>query len=187
MATAYINCGPEEGNLYMENFDITVEKINDEVDKFIDLSNENIKTSIENINSSIRTTITLILLSIIFLLITSILTWMFVTKNIVTPLTTILSKLKSIANNEGDLTQNIDFISNDEIGELAENFNLMQDSFRKIVKIIIEESNNVENKVIKTNENISHLAMLIDDIYSTTEELSGGMEETQPLQQKKCV
>ncbi|SFD08862.1 methyl-accepting chemotaxis protein [Clostridium uliginosum] len=178
MANAYISGGPEQGNLYMEDFDATAEKINSQVDKFKTLSSENIKTSIENIEQSIKDTIKLIVLSILLLIIISTISWMFVTKSIVNPITKILSKLKSMANNGGDLTQKIDFVSDDEIGELAINFNLMQDSFRNIIKIIIEESNTVENKVKKTNENISQLDMLIEDIYSTTEELSSGMEET---------
>lgn len=178
MAKAYIDGGPDKGNLYMEQFDSTAEAINSEVDKFKISANEDIEISIKDIEKSITNTIILILLTIMGVIIASVIVWIYVTKNIVKPITTMLSKLKTMANSGGDLTQHIDFISKDEIGELAKNFNLMQDSFRKIIRVIIDESRNVENKVKKTNENIGQLFLLIEDVYSTTEEISSGMEET---------
>ncbi|WP_224037856.1 methyl-accepting chemotaxis protein [Clostridium gelidum] len=178
MATAYIDGGPEKGNVSMEKFDSTAEEINSEVDNFKISASENIETSIKNIEKSISNTIILIVVSILVAIILSIITWGYVTRHIVKPINTILSKLKVMASSGGDLTQHIDFVSNDEIGELAKNFNLMQNSFRKIIRVIIDESMNVENKVEKTNENISQLAALIEDIYATTEELSSVMEET---------
>lgn len=178
MAKAYIDGGPDKGNLYMEQFDSTAEAINSEVDKFKISANEDIEISIKDIEKSITNTIILILLTIMGVIIASVIVWIYVTRNIVKPITTMLSKLKTMANSGGDLTQHIDFISKDEIGELAKNFNLMQDSFRKIIRVIIDESRNVENKVKKTNENIGQLFLLIEDVYSTTEEISSGMEET---------
>lgn len=178
MARAYIDEGPDKGNISMEEFDGTAEAINDEVDNFKSLASENIEVSIKNIEKSITNTIILIAISILVVIILSIIAWRYVTKNIVNPIRIILSKLKVMASSEGDLTQNIDFVSNDEIGDLAKNFNLMQDSFRKIIRVIINESRTVENKVKKTSDNIGQLSLLIEEVYATTEELSSGMEET---------
>ncbi|AWK52114.1 methyl-accepting chemotaxis protein [Clostridium beijerinckii] len=178
MARAYIDGGPDKGNLSMEEFDSTAEVINSEVDNFKILASQNIDFSIRNIEKSITNTIILIVVSILGVIILSIIAWIYVTKNIVNPITLILSKLKDMASSEGDLTKHIDFVSKDEIGELAKNFNLMQNSFREIISVIIDESGNVENKVKRTNENINQLYLLIEDVSSTTEELSSGMEET---------
>jgi len=178
MAQAYIDGGPDKGNLSMEEFDSTAEAINSEVDNFKGLASENIEICIKNIEKSITNTIILIAVSILVVIMLSIIAWIYVTRNVVNPIRTILSKLKVMASSKGDLTQHIDFVSNDEIGDLAKNFNLMQGSFRTIIRIIIDESRNVENKVKKTNENIGHLSLLIEDVYATTEELSSSMEET---------
>ncbi|WP_160688126.1 methyl-accepting chemotaxis protein [Clostridium sp. C2-6-12] len=178
MAQAYIDGGPEKGNLSMDEFDSTAEKINEEVDKFNEVASKNIETSINSIENDIRNTIILIGISVLALVIIFVLTWRYISKNIVTPITTILSKLNEMSNNGGDLTQRIDFYSNDEIGEMAKSFNLMQDAFRQIIHVVINESRNVENKVEKTNENIDKLSELIEGVYATTEELSSGMEET---------
>lgn len=178
MAKAYVDGGPDSGNLYMEEFDSTAEDINNEVDSFKILASENIQASIKNIEKSITNTIILIVLSILAVIILFIASWIYITKSIVKPITTMLLKLKEMANSGGDLTKHIEFVSKDEIGELAKNFNLMQDSFREIIRVIMNESNKVENKVKQTNENIDQLSMLIENVYSTTEELSSSMEET---------
>lgn len=178
MAQAYIDGGPEKGNLSMDEFDSTAEKINEEVDKFNETASKNIETSINSIENDIRNTIILTGISVLALVIIFVLTWRYISKNIVTPITTILSKLNEMSNNGGDLTQRIDFYSNDEIGEMAKSFNLMQDAFRQIIHVVINESKNVESKVEKTNENIDKLSELIEGVYATTEELSSGMEET---------
>lgn len=178
MAQAYIDGGPEKGNLSMEEFDSTAEKINSEVDKFNELSSKNIETSISNIEKSITETLILIGVSVLLLIIVLILTWRYISKKIVSPIATMLCKLKEMANSGGDLTKRIDFVSNDEIGEMAENFNLMQESFRNIISAIISESSKVGNEVMETNENIDQLSGLIEEVYSITEELSSGMEET---------
>lgn len=178
MAKAYVDSGPESGNLYMEEFDGTAEVINNEVDSFKVIASENIETSIKNIEKSITNTIILIVISILVVIILSAMSWIYVTKSIVKPIATMLSKLREMANSGGDLTKHIDFESKDEIGELAKNFNLMQDSFREIISVIMNESNNVENKVKQTNENVDQLSLLIENVYTTTQELSSSMEET---------
>ncbi|MDR5587794.1 methyl-accepting chemotaxis protein [Clostridium aquiflavi] len=178
MASAYITGGPNEGNNYMESFDTTAESINNKVDKFKDTSYNNVQVSIKNIQKSIQQTLILIAVAVIILIVIIVFSSIYITKNIVNPINKILAKLKLMANNSGDLTQNIDFVSNDEIGELAKNFNLMQNSFRNIIKIIMEESNNVEIKVKETNSDINTLSTLIEDVYATTEQLASGIEET---------
>ncbi|WP_252243861.1 methyl-accepting chemotaxis protein [Clostridium sp. ZBS14] len=120
----------------------------------------------------------LIAVAVVILIAIIVFSSIYITKNIVNPINKILAKLKSMANNSGDLTQSIDFVSNYEIGELANNFNLMQGSFRNIIKIIVEESNNVEIKVSETSSDIKTLSTLIDDVYATTEQLASGIEET---------
>lgn len=178
MANAYIENGTDAGNLIMEDFDVTAETINSNIGTFQKKSYDNITTSINNVKKSVDSIKKSIIISLILLVILIILTSAIIAKIVVKPINIILSKLKEIANNSGDLTQSINYSSNDEIGELASNFNLMQESFRSIMKTISEESKNVEKKVTTTNETIIELASLIQEINATTEELSSGMEET---------
>ena len=178
MAQGYVSGGPTSGNLLMENFDNNAEIINSRVDEFITFSKENVNRSIIEMEKQIDKSIIIIIIGAAILVIMTIMTFIFTNKNIINPINKILSKLKLMADNGGDLTQSIDFKSNDEIGELAKNFNLMQNSFRQIIKTIKEESISIEDKMENTNENIVQLSEMIEDIYSTVEEVSSAMEET---------
>lgn len=178
MASAYISDGPSKGNKFMEDFDANAETINKKVDEFKIISSENIDKSINNINKSVGKTTNLILIDLFILVIISALSTMFINKNILIPINKILIKLNDMSNNSSDLTEHIDFVSNDEIGRLASSFNLMQNSFREIIKTITSESLSVEDKVKSANTTINELNLLTENVYSITEEVSGGMEET---------
>lgn len=177
MAKAYIEGGPDKGNLYMEQFDSTAQAINNSVDSFKSNAEKDIENTVTKLEKSIINTIILIVISILATVIVSVIAWIYAERNIVSPIRTILSKLRDMANDSGDLTKHIEFSSKDEIGELAKYFNSMQASFRKIIKVIISESANVKDRVDKTNININQLSTLIGEVSSTAEELSSSMEE----------
>ena len=184
MAKAYVEGGPDKGNLYMTSFDNVAEDINTKIDTFKMDSADNIKNDIKVIEQSITNTIILIVFSLIITVILFITIWNYITKSIVNPIRNILSKLRDMANSSGDLTKHIDFKSKDEIGELAKNFNLMQESFRNIIKVIINESIKVKTKVTEGNENLTSLSQLIEDASGITEELSATSEETAAASQE---
>ncbi|MBE6071917.1 MAG: methyl-accepting chemotaxis protein [Clostridium butyricum] len=178
MADEYINGGPEAGNLLMEEFDTSAEDINSKVDKLVLQSKEDVNHFILQMDNQMKHSLVVMILVIIILVIITIIAWIFTTKKIVNPIKIVLSKLKAIANNGGDLTQTIEFTSNDEIGELAQNFNLMQNSFREIIKTIKEEAISIENKVENTNYNIGQLSLMIENVHTVIQEVSSSIEET---------
>lgn len=178
MAHAYIEEGRDAGNILMETFDSTAEEINQNVDNYSEMAKKNIAISIENIESSIGKTIQLMIFGSIIVLIVILASIIFIRRKIVSPIKKILDKIKSMANHGGDLTQRIEFKSHDEVGALAENFNKMQESFRLMIKTILEESNELGKKMAQTNDTIYKLSVMIHGIQETTEELSSAMEET---------
>lgn len=178
MAQSYITYGPEGGNEMMTSFDSVAEDINARVDDFIAVSDENIQNVIEQIEASSGIAIYRARMTLAIALILCAFTWVFISMNISRPIGKVLKKLKMMAGNSGDLTQRIEFKSRDEIGALAENFNLMQESFRNIIKTIKEESESINENVIQTNENVSQLSGLIEEINSSAGEMSGNMSET---------
>jgi methyl-accepting chemotaxis protein len=178
MAKAYVEGGPDKGNLHMDSFDNVAEDINSKIDTFKLDSADTIKNDIKTIEKSISNTVILIVFSLIITIILFIIIWSYITKNIVNPIHNILTKLRDMANSGGDLTKHIDFKSKDEIGELAKNFNLMQESFRNIIKVITNESIKVKAKVNESNNNLTQLSQLIEDASGITEELSARSQET---------
>ncbi|MBC2397853.1 methyl-accepting chemotaxis protein [Clostridium tetanomorphum] len=177
MAKAYIEGGPNKGNIMMEEFDGKAEAINKQVDDFKSNSYKYIETSIKEIEKSIFNTVVLLVISIGVGVIVLIIALRYILKGVIKPINNVLIKLKDMSNNEGDLTQYIDVNSNDEIGELAKNINEVQDSFRNIIATIIDESSNVENIVNTTNENINMLTSQIENTSAATEEIASGMDE----------
>ncbi|KGK88284.1 methyl-accepting chemotaxis protein [Clostridium sp. HMP27] len=178
MANAYITGGPGKGNATMLKFDKMAKEVNEQVDSFKNTSNENIKNVIADIQRDIYVTMGIMGVSIIIAIIILIMAWSYVSKKVVKPIFNVLTKLREMANSEGDLTQHIEVKSNDEIGELAQNINLLQDSFRNIISTITCESSQVGNIVNKTNNNIQDLTLQIGNVLKTTEEMAASMEES---------
>jgi methyl-accepting chemotaxis protein len=178
MAQAYIEGGPSKGNRMMIGFDNSASLLMGNVDTFKSESYNRIQSSIKNIEQSIKNTVLLVAVSIMLLIMATIFVWIFVSRRVVKPIRVVLNKLENMAGDSGDLTKRIDYESKDEIGALARNFNMMQESFRKIISVIKDESTNVERAVEITDDNIRMLSELIDEVSATTEEVSAGMQET---------
>lgn len=178
MAQAYITSGPQGGNSHMADFDTTAEKINEDVAHFVLFSQENMRSEISTMQEQTKQSVLFTIAATFLFTIITAATWIATSKQIVAPLRLILARLKIIAGSGGDLTQTIDFKSDDEIGALAQACNDMQSSFRKIIAMIKIEADKIEVQVRSANDDVGHLSGLIASIHATTEEVSGSLEET---------
>jgi methyl-accepting chemotaxis protein len=68
--------------------------------------------------------------------------------------------------------------SKDEIGDMTRAISKMQKSIKEVIKGVIDETSYVNKMVDISIKNISKLNTDIQDVFSTTEQLSAGMEET---------
>ncbi len=68
-------------------------------------------------------------LSIIMVLIGAGLSWLFASY-LVKPLNNVVNAIKDIAEGEGDLTQRLNYLQNDELGELSKNVNLLMEKLQ---------------------------------------------------------
>ena len=101
----------------------------------------------------------------------------------------ITSKLVGLKNyifdlSNGDLSKDIDSISNDEIGDMATSLQHMKDKLNDIASIIIHESDNLVNasdEVNRTSQAIAsgaaEQAGSIEEVSSTMEEISANIEQ----------
>ncbi|MBC2582398.1 methyl-accepting chemotaxis protein [Clostridium sp. DJ247] len=92
---------------------------------------------------------------------------------------------------QGDLTQNINIKSNDEIGKMSQHLNTMSESMRDIVKAINDNSEEVRstseelfaavtditNKFQHINNSIKDINVGVQESSATTEEISASIEE----------
>ncbi|WP_252224560.1 methyl-accepting chemotaxis protein [Clostridium sp. ZBS2] len=94
------------------------------------------------------------------------------------PLNVLKSELDSLAERGGDLTQEIEINSEDEIKDLSISLNKFIQNLRAIIRTVNESSNNIEDVVELIKDNVTNLNSDIEEVSATTEELAANMEET---------
>ncbi len=93
-------------------------------------------------------------------------------------LKTVDSKIYDLVHNEGDLTQQINIKSGDEMELIANNINSLLEYIRSIMKNISSNSSNLSASSKIVVQNLSNAEMNISDVSATMEEMSAAMEET---------
>ncbi|WP_017756226.1 methyl-accepting chemotaxis protein [Calidifontibacillus oryziterrae] len=140
MAQAYIDGGPEQGNLMMEQFDSDAAAINDDVDALVEDSNIQVETAIHTIKQITSNMIIVTVISIVLSLLICAAVWILVSKKVIKPISLLLKKLESLSEHGGDLTQQLNIDTSDEIGGLAKATNKFIDNIRSIVTNVKQSS-----------------------------------------------
>ena len=85
--------------------------------------------------------------------------------------------ISGIDKGEGDLTRKVAVLSNDEIADLGNGINLFMDKLQQILKMIIENTNHMENVVREVGESVATSNDSATDLSAMTEELSATMQD----------
>lgn len=85
--------------------------------------------------------------------------------------------ISGIDKGEGDLTRRVAVFSNDEIADLGNGINLFMDKLQQILKMIIENTNHMENVVREVGESVATSNDSATDLSAMTEELSATMQD----------
>ena len=85
--------------------------------------------------------------------------------------------ISGIDKGEGDLTRRVAVLSNDEIADLGNGINLFMDKLQQILKMIIENTNHMENVVREVGESVATSNDSATDLTAMTEELSATMQD----------
>ena len=85
--------------------------------------------------------------------------------------------ISGIDKGEGDLTRRVAVLSNDEIDDLGNGINLFMDKLQQILKMIIENTNHMENVVREVGESVATSNDSATDLSAMTEELSATMQD----------
>lgn len=121
-----------------------------------------------------------IVLPIVIVVLTTIIFVIFILiKKSINPVVSASEHLKLLAN--ADFTNEVPeklLKMEDELGILANSIDTMQKSICEIIHGVINESSNVGNAIVTAEKYMAELNTHIEDVSSTTEELSAGMEET---------
>lgn len=177
MAQAYIDKGPEGGNRMMGEFDTTSASINEAVDALKEEMLAEAQLAVESTKSKAKESILTGQILFLVVLAVYLFTLFFISYMVVRPIRLILKKLKSMAENSGDLTQKIDYKAKDEIGALAENFNKMQENFRVLIQQVIQISNHASASMEQTGKSVSVGLDLSQKMNEQSSFIAGNMEE----------
>ena len=177
MAQAYINEKENRGATFMKEFNTMATDINALIDNLTALSIQNASASITNL--TFRSTQIRRFTILAFAIVTSsyLILLFTIKKQVIFPVKLVLSKLERMAENSGDLTQKIDYKSNDEIGALSDNFNKMQENFRLLIQEVITISENTSTGMQTTMENVDTGLRLVHEMNTKASNISGNMEE----------
>ncbi len=85
--------------------------------------------------------------------------------------------VKNIENNEGDLTQRITIMTNDEISDIAGAMNVFIEKLQEIMKLIVGNTNRMEVVVSEVRGSIQTSNDSVSELSAVTQELSATMEE----------
>ncbi len=101
----------------------------------------------------------------------------FLTVTVTKPLFNLKTRLDDIAGGEGDLTKKLDVYTNDEVGQVAERFNIFIDKLRDLVAEINESSQQVAASSEELAASSQHLASASTEQAASLETTSTAIEE----------
>ena len=118
-----------------------------------------------------------IIISVILIIVAIYCVMKYVIKPIIATNKDIRDIIDGIDNVEGDLTKRVRVISNDEIADLGNGINLFMDKLQEILKLIIENTNYMENVVAEVDGSVVKSNDSASDLSAMTEELSATMQD----------
>lgn len=118
-----------------------------------------------------------IIISVILIIVAIYCVMKYVIKPIIATNKDIRDIIDGIDNGEGDLTKRVRVISNNEIADLGNGINLFMDKLQEILKLIIENTNYMENVVAEVDGSVVKSNDSASDLSAMTEELSATMQD----------
>lgn len=169
----------------MTNYDATkkavVSALNDVINEEVDKANQTYSESEKVYRQTIIANMVLIGLCAIITLVLSVI----ITKSITDPVKKVTIKLKEVSSSGGDLTQRIDYVSKDEIGELSSSFDLFMDKLQGIIKdvtisaeTVASSSKQLSSATGETTKSLNEISNTMAKISSSTSDEAAVVEET---------
>ncbi len=174
MVQAYIEGGPEKGNLLMGEFDPWAEKITNHLEELTVEHVQGISDSLETTNAKFRYLMKKMTFFFIAIFVLAILIALVMTNSIVKPIHKFVALFKQGA--EGDLTVRANLNATNELGVMADNFDAFMDNLNSLIygiKNSIANASVVLEKVKQaSNENLTQA----DSLAATSEQSSNAVK-----------
>lgn len=135
-----------------------------------DFANEQLKSDDNTAGDEFTKILIQTIIAIIGFIIVCLILGIILVNRVTAPLLVLKSKISELAETDGDLTQKLDFHSKDEIGLVAEKFNIFMEKIRKSIAEAAKSSQNL-------SEGARDLEQNTNDIHKATEQISKAVEE----------
>lgn len=165
MAKAYIEGGPEQGNVFMEKFDPYAATISESVDKLIKSQTDELNMAMDQVLQSTKRSSRISLTVLAAIMVIGISGAYILIISITRPVEKLLSRITEVSQGDGDLTMRLDVDSRDELGQVAAQFNGFLEKLQSIISKLKEASSSV--------------SQASGSISSTSEQMAAGAEEQQ--------
>ena len=116
-------------------------------------------------------------IAFILLIVLQITNWLALSRIVVKPLRTVGDALSVIASGGGDLTSRLTIKSNDEIGQLADDFNQFISKLHDIVKGVVDTAHKVNNTSTEIVSNATHNVQATQQQLTEIEQASAALNQ----------
>ena len=180
---AFSGLGSKEAAYFVANGALSeyVKSMEDYIDTMVELANSGASTarvSLQDVYAGALTSNSImVVISIVALVAALYIVLMIVLRPLVKIEREIKGIVKNIENNEGDLTQRITIMSNDEISDIAGAMNVFIENLQEIMKLIVGNTNRMEVVVSEVRGSIQTSNDSVSELSAVTQELSATMEE----------
>jgi methyl-accepting chemotaxis protein len=178
--TTTVQTGPPAGLTDSENAqDVLIQAFDNIVDQQVNASQQTYSNSERQYNITVSILSILLIICLVVALFLSII----IIRSTVIPIRKVTDKLKEISQNDGDLTQRIEYSSRDEIGQLSSSFDMFMDKLQVIIKDVTSTSKLIASSSIElrqaAEENTTSLNGIADTVVQIASSSSDGAAVTE--------
>ena len=156
-------------------------EIQSNIDELITSTKEDTEKAKKSLSRVHKSAIIINSISILIAVVSVLYALITIVKRIVKPITMaekeVSTMVESLQEGKGDLTKRITVISKDEIGSLADGINIFISKLQGILKVIVNNSDNMEKIVDEVMKNVNKLNGGTSDLSALSEELSATMQQ----------
>lgn len=155
--------------------------LGESLENLLSVSEKGVKNAKSDQKSAVTSASITMIISIIVVILILFFIIIYVDRKVALPIKLAANKLKKIIDKvdsgEGDLTERIDIVSNDEIGIMITGINSFVGRLQTIMLEVKQYSNDLQQSVESVNRQVSQVHGNISDTSATVEELAASMQE----------